>query len=231
MEPIHRILLVEDDQTMGYLLQDSLEMAGYAVELYSDGQAALNAFLSGAYALGVFDVMLPKRDGFSLAIEIRQLDLKFPIVFLTARAAKEDRIRGFRIGGDDYITKPFSMEEFLLRVEAILKRTCQIPSGADKQSVSKFGRCVLDSTNQQLSVGGQVHQLTRKEAKLLKLFADHSNRMIAREVIQKAIWEDEGYFVGRSMDVFISRLRKLLKEDPTVRIVNVHSTGYKLEVA
>jgi DNA-binding response OmpR family regulator len=226
-----RILLVEDDPSMGYLLQDSLEMAGYQVDLFSDGQSALNAYLTNRYNLGIFDVMLPLKDGFSLAIEIRRLNLELPIIFLTAKSMKEDRIKGFKLGADDYVTKPFSMEEFILRIEAILKRVYAIASQADKQSIYSFGSCIMDIDNQVLKVGHQVFDLTQKEAGLLKIFCDSPNKLIARETIQKAIWEDEGYFVGRSMDVFISRLRKMLKADAKVKIVNVHGSGYKLDIA
>jgi DNA-binding response OmpR family regulator len=226
-----RILLVEDDTSMGYLLQDSLEMAGYQVDLFSDGQSALNAYLTNSYTLGIFDVMLPLKDGFSLAFEIRRLNLELPIIFLTARSMKEDRIKGFKLGADDYVTKPFSMEEFLLRIEAILKRVYALASQADKGSVYRFSNCLLNIDNQVLQVEQQVFNLTQKEAGLLKIFCDSPNKLIARETIQKAIWEDEGYFVGRSMDVFISRLRKMLKADAKVKIVNVHGSGYKLEIA
>jgi two-component system, OmpR family, response regulator len=225
-----RILLVEDDPSMGYLLQDSLEMAGYEVDVFADGQLALNAYLSNSYHMGVFDVMLPQKDGFSLATEIRRLNQKLPIIFLTARSMKEDRIKGFKIGADDYITKPFSIEEFILRLEAIFKRVYDKPTQADKQTLLQFGACLLDTTNQTLQVAHQLIQLTQKEARLLHIFASHPNQLIPRDTIQKAIWEDDGYFVGRSMDVFISRLRKMLKADQQLRIVNVHGTGYKLEV-
>lgn len=225
-----KILLVEDDTTMGYLLEDNLTMAGYEVNLCTDGQAALSAYMSGQYYLGIFDVMLPKKDGFSLAAEIRKVDKQIPIIFLTARNLKEDRIQGFQIGADDYITKPFSIEEFLLRVAAILKRTYQVPTQADQQSFLKFGDSILEVDNLQLMIGHQVLALTAKEARLLQLFAKYQNQVIARDTIQKAIWEDDGYFVGRSLDVFISRLRKMLKEDPKVSIVNLHGTGYKLKV-
>jgi DNA-binding response OmpR family regulator len=226
-----RILLVEDDPSMGYLLQDSLQMAGYQVDLFSDGQSALNAYVTNRYNLGIFDVMLPVKDGFSLAVEIRRLNLQLPIIFLTAKSMKEDRIKGFRLGADDYVTKPFSMEEFILRIEAILKRVYAIASQADKQSIYSFGSCIIDIDNQVLKVGNEVFDLTQKEASLLKIFCDSPNKLIARDTIQKAIWEDDGYFVGRSMDVFISRLRKMLRADAQVKIVNVHGSGYKLDIA
>jgi DNA-binding response OmpR family regulator len=201
------------------------------VDLFCDGQSALNAYVTKRYNLGIFDVMLPFKDGFNLTIEIRRLNLEFPIIFLTARSMKEDRIKGFKLGADDYVTKPFNMEEFILRIEAIVKRVYGIASQADKGSVYSFGDCVLDIDNQVLKVAHEVFNLTQKEAGLLKIFCDSPNKLIARETIQKAIWEDEGYFVGRSMDVFISRLRKMLKADPKVKIVNVHGSGYKLEIA
>ncbi|MFZ6013834.1 MAG: response regulator transcription factor [Bacteroidota bacterium] len=226
-----KILLAEDDANMSFMLQDNLTMAGYDVDVFSDGQSALSAYVKNNYDICVLDVMLPKMDGFTLAHDIRKLDIKVPIIFLTAKALKEDRIRGFKLGADDYITKPFSVEEFLLRIETILKRVYQQPSKADEQFVYKIGGLICDFYNQQIKSGTETVQLTHKEAKLLKLFCVNQNKVIERDVIQKAIWEDEGYFVGRSMDVFISRLRKLLKADQTINILNVHGVGYKLEIA
>ncbi|HEY9045314.1 MAG TPA: response regulator transcription factor [Ohtaekwangia sp.] len=231
MKPAKRtILLAEDDRNMSFMLQDNLEMAGYAVDVCSDGRAALSTFLKNKFDLCVLDVMLPGKDGFSLAQEIRKLNLQVPIVFLTAKAMKEDRIQGFKLGADDYITKPFSVEEFLLRIEAILKRVYTQPTKADEQFIYNLGTLNCDFSNQQITSALGVQVLTNKEAKLLKLFCLHQNKVIDRDIIQKAIWEDEGYFVGRSMDVFISRLRKLLKDDPQVTLTNVHGVGYKLEV-
>jgi two-component system, OmpR family, response regulator len=226
-----KILLVEDDKNMRFMLQDSLQMTGYEVDAFSDGLTALTGFLKGNYHLCVLDVMLPGKDGFELAQDIRRRNLEVPIIFLTARAQKEDRIAGFKLGGDDYITKPFSVEELLLRIESILKRVYRQSTVADAQFIHRLGNLVCDFGNQQINAGNNVLPLTNKEAKLLKLFCLHRNKIIDRDEIQKAIWEDEGYFVGRSMDVFISRLRKLLKDDPTVSIVNIHGVGYKLEVA
>lgn len=225
-----RILLAEDDKNMRYMLQDSLQMAGYEVDSFADGLTALTGFLKGNYQLCVLDVMLPGKDGFEIAQDIRRRDLEVPIIFLTARAQKEDRITGFKLGGDDYITKPFSVEELLLRIESILKRVYRLNSSADAQFIHRLGKLTCDFGNQQITTKDNVLPLTNKEAKLLKLFCLHRNKIIDRDEIQKAIWEDEGYFVGRSMDVFISRLRKLLKDDPSVSIVNIHGVGYKLEV-
>lgn len=226
----HRCLLAEDDDNLRFMVQDNLEMAGYKVCAVADGQTALSSFVKQEFTVCILDVMLPKRDGFSVAEAIRKLDQRVPIVFLTARNLKEDRINGFRIGGDDYITKPFSIEEFLLRIEAILKRVYQHPTKADLHSQYELSEFLFDFNQQQLEKSGEVIHLTSKEAKLLRLFCIHQNKVIDRDIIQKAIWEDEGYFVGRSMDVFISRLRKIFKDDPGVAIQTIHGIGYKLDV-
>jgi DNA-binding response OmpR family regulator len=212
------------------MMRDNLEMAGYEVDAFEDGQSALSSFVRMKHDLCVLDVMLPKKDGFTLANDIRKLSLSVPIIFVTAKALKEDRIQGFKLGADDYITKPFSIEEFLLRIETIFKRVYQQPTKADEQFIYSLGKLVCDFTNQQIRSDKRIQELTNKEAKLLKLFCVNQNQVISRDAIQKSIWEDEGYFVGRSMDVFISRLRKLLKDDPNVTITNVHGVGYKLEV-
>lgn len=230
MNKAYKILMVEDDNNMNFMLHDSLTMAGYVVDSFEDGQSALNAFVKNIYDLCVLDVMLPKKDGFTLATDIRKLNLKVPIVFLTAKALKEDRIIGLKLGADDYITKPFSVEEFLLRLETILKRVYNRPTKADENFVLHLGNIKFDFSNQRISREDQIVELTIKEAKLLKLFCLNQNKVIDRNVIQKAIWEDEGYFVGRSMDVFISRLRKILSIEPLVNITNIHGVGYKLEV-
>jgi two-component system, OmpR family, response regulator len=226
----NKILLVEDDSNMNFMLQDSLEMAGYLVDSFGDGQSALNAFAKNAYDLCVLDVMLPKKDGFTLAGDIRKLNLSVPIVFLTAKNLKEDRIYGLKLGADDYITKPFSVEELILRIESILKRVYNKPTKADGNFQTVLADTTCDFPGQAVTYNGNKITLTNKETKLLKLFCLHVNKVIDRDVIQKAIWEDEGYFVGRSMDVFISRLRKILSPDPRISIVNVHGVGYKLEV-
>lgn len=226
----YKILLAEDDRNMKFMLRDSLEMAGYHVDACEDGQTALSAFIKNSYDLCLLDVMLPKKDGFTLASDIRKLNSQIPVIFLTARNQKEDRINGFRLGADDYITKPFSVEELLLRIESILKRVYKQPSKADENFTCMLGNILCDFSNQRLTCGGIVAEMTNKETKLLRMFCLNRNKVINREIIQKAIWEDEGYFVGRSMDVFISRLRKLLSVDQSVSILNVHGVGYKLEV-
>src|SRR5688572_5538339 len=225
-----KILLAEDDPNMNFMMKDNLEMAGYEVDAFDNGQSALSAFAKGKHDLCVLDVMMPRKDGFTLAQDIRKLNLDVPIVFVTAKGLKEDRIQGFKLGADDYITKPFSIEEFLLRIETILKRVYSQHTRADEQFIYTLGSLICDFTNQQIKTGIHIQELTSKEAKLLKLFCLNQNKVINRDIIQKAIWEDEGYFVGRSMDVFISRLRKLLKDDPAVAILNIHGVGYKLEV-
>lgn len=225
-----KILLVEDDENMRFMLQDNLEMAGYSICALGDGQTALSAFMKEEFHLCVLDVMLPKKDGFTLGVDIRKLNVTVPIIYLTAKSLKEDRIKGFKIGADDYITKPFSIEEFLLRIEVILKRVYNQPTQADEQSTYKLAGFTFNFNSQQITSANQVVELTNKEAKLLRLFCIHLNRVIERDIIQKAIWEDEGYFVGRSMDVFISRLRKIFKDEPSVNIHTIHGIGYKLEV-
>ena len=225
-----KILLVEDDENMRFMLQDNLEIAGYYTCALGDGQTALSTFVKEEFDLCVLDVMLPKKDGFTLAADIRKLSVAVPIIFLTAKGLKEDRIQGFKIGADDYITKPFSIEELLLRIEVILKRVYSKPTKADVQSFYQLAGFIFNYNSQQITSVNQVVELTNKEAKLLRLFCIHMNRVIERDIIQKAIWEDEGYFVGRSMDVFISRLRKIFKDEPSVNIHTIHGIGYKLEV-
>ena len=230
MADVYRILVVEDDKNMNYMLCDNLEMAGYSVEGSSDGQRALSTFLKRPFDLCVLDVMLPTKDGFQLASEIRKINLKVPIIFLTAKSLKEDRIRGFKSGADDYITKPFSVEELLLRIETILKRVYSKPTEADRSLVFQLGTITCNFSDRRLRCGETAIDITNKECKLLQLFCMNLNTLIDRDKIQKAIWEDEGYFVGRSMDVFISRLRKYLSMDPSLQLTNIHGVGYRLSL-
>jgi two-component system, OmpR family, response regulator len=226
-----KILLVEDDANMGYLVQDYLEMKGYEVVLAADGVTALALFMNSTFQLCVFDVMLPQKDGFALASDIRRLDTQTPIIFLTAKSLKEDRLEGFKLGGDDYLTKPFSIEELHFRIEAVLKRTYDKPTLADARLILTFGNSTLDLTNQTLKTQGQITELTYREAKLLHLFCRHKNKVLDRDLILKSVWEDEGIIVTRSIDVFVSRLRKLLKDNTFVKITNIHSVGYRFDVA
>jgi DNA-binding response OmpR family regulator len=228
-----RILLVEDDDNLGFLVQDNLEANGYRIHLCRDGAAGLKAFREHGFDLCILDVMLPVLDGFFVAREIRKQDAHIPLLFLTAKARQEDRILGFTIGADDYLTKPFSIQELKLRIQAILKRTQtppQPPAGFGSQLIV-FGQSTLHYPNLQLAVKGLSQTLTQKEADVLRLLSLSQNNIVKRDTILKSIWEDNGYFVARSLDVFISRLRKYLKPDDRLRIVNIHGVGYKLEVS
>ena len=229
MSSKYKLLLVEDDENLGFMLKDNLEMTGYEVRLCRDGKKGLTAFHNEQYHLCIFDVMLPFKDGFSLAEDVRKYNHKIPIVFLTAKNQKEDRIKGFKLGGDDYITKPFSLEEFLLRIEAVLKRVYDRPTTADQTHQFSIGKFTFNFNNQLLTNNEKSTKLTNKEARLLKFLAQHKNQVVERDVIMKTIWEDDGYFVARSMDVFISKLRKYLAPDSSIAIKNVHGVGYRLE--
>lgn len=222
------ILLCEDDENLGMLLREYLNAKGYAAELYPDGEAGYKAFLTNKYDMCVLDVMMPKKDGFTLAQEIRQTNADIPIVFLTAKTLKEDVLEGFKIGADDYLTKPFSMEELTFRIEAIMRR---IHGKRVKESaVYKLGRFSFDTQKQQLSIDGNVKKLTTKESELLALLCAHANEILQRDFALKTIWIDDNYFNARSMDVYITKLRKHLKEDDTLEIINIHGKGYKLIV-
>jgi DNA-binding response OmpR family regulator len=223
-----RILLCEDDENLGMLLREYLNAKGYAAELYPDGEEGYNAFLKNKYDLCVLDVMMPKKDGFTLAQEIRQTNADTPIIFLTAKTLKEDVLEGFKIGADDYITKPFSMEELTFRIEAILRRV----RGKKSKEVTTYqlGRFTFDAQKQILTIGEQQTKLTTKESELLALLCAHANEILQREFALKTIWIDDNYFNARSMDVYITKLRKHLKEDASVEIINIHGKGYKLIV-
>ncbi len=230
--PQIRILLVEDDPNLSLVLQDYLEMLDYKIVLCPDGEKGIEAFKKKKFDLCIFDVMMPKKDGFTLAEEIRLIDQQIPIIFLTAKSLKEDRIKGFQIGCDDYITKPFSTEELSLRIKAILKR-CQHGNAMEengKEDIFEIGKYTFDFENMLLKSKDSEQSLTRKEAGLLKLLCLHKNRLLTRETALKTIWGENDYFIGRSMDVFITKLRKYLKGDPAIRITNVHGTGFKLEI-
>ncbi|MFN8207789.1 MAG: response regulator transcription factor [Bacteroidales bacterium] len=224
------ILLAEDDKNLGFVLKDFLELSGYTVELCEDGQSALETFLQGFYDLCILDVMMPVKDGFTLAQEIRKKNRMVPIIFLTARSMEEDKIRGFKAGGDDYVTKPFSTEELKLRIEALLKRASfQINQGSGSEHYS-IGIFTFDYENQILLSPDGERRLTRKEAELLLLLCQNKNRVLRREFALKTVWGSDDYFMGRSMDVYVTKLRKFLSDDPNVSIVNAHKVGFKLEV-
>jgi DNA-binding response OmpR family regulator len=220
------ILLVEDDLNLGFLIQEHLELCGFAVRRCLNGEEALAAFRSGPVDLCLVDVMLPKKDGFTFAREVRLADPHTPLIFLTARAMKEDRIEGFTIGADDYVPKPFSMEELVLRIQAVLKRTLRQKEAAPAHFT--LGAYRFDYERQLLQGPASTQKLTAREAELLRLLCLHRNRVLDRGVALKMIWGEDSYFNGRSMDVFISRLRRRLQEDRSIAILSVHGKGFKL---
>lgn len=225
------ILLVEDDPNLSTVLEDYLEMMGYNVTLCRDGQEGFEAFKKERFDLCILDVMMPKKDGFSLAEDIRKRNVEIPLIFLTAKSLKDDRVKGFTIGCDDYITKPFSTEELNLRIKAIMKRcTMRDYPGENSSGHISLGKFDFDYINMILKYGNSEKHLTRKESALLKMLCDYRNHLLPRDVALKKIWGDNDYFVGRSMDVFIAKLRKYLKADPDISINNVHGTGFKLQV-
>lgn len=227
-----KILLVEDDPNLGMLLQDYLQLKGkFDVVLCKDGEEGLKAFTKDQFDLCIFDVMMPKKDGFTLGRDVRKINRSVPIIFATAKGMIEDKTEAFNLGGDDYITKPFRIEELLLRITALLKR-----SSADKkeeaEQPTKFsiGKYNFDYTQQVICTDEGQQKVSTKEAELLRLLCLKKNEVLTREEALLSIWHDDNYFNGRSMDVFLSKLRKYLKDDPSVEIINVHGKGYKLLV-
>lgn len=227
MESTARILLVEDDPSLGFVIQDNLNLKGFSVTLCKDGLEGDNVFEPGKFDLCILDVMLPKRDGFALAKSIRQKDANVPILFLTAKSMAEDKLTGFGTGADDYITKPFNLEELICRIGVFLRRT-SIPTTKDEK-VLRVGDFEFDPLNLLLRTPNGEKTLTQKEADVLKLLYHNRDRVLKREEILKQVWGDDDYFMGRSMDVFISKLRKYLKDDPSIQIVNYHGVGFRLE--
>ncbi|MCK4701586.1 MAG: response regulator transcription factor [Bacteroidales bacterium] len=221
-----RILLAEDDENLGSLLKEYLNAKGYETELFSDGNKAYRGFIREYFDLCLLDVMMPEKDGFTLAKEIRQINSDMPILFLTAKSMKEDILEGFSLGADDYITKPFSMEELLYRIEAILRRTKQDTTRENK--IFQIGQYLFDTQNQFLKKGNKKKKLTTKESELLKLLCNNMNKVLERNFTLRTIWIDDNYFNARSMDVYITKLRKCLKDDPSIQIINVHGKGFKL---
>ena len=226
MEERLRILLTEDDENLGMLLREYLLAKGFSADLYANGDAGYKAFVKGKYDLCVLDVMMPEKDGFQVATEIRNVNAEVPIIFLSARSLKEDILSGFKIGADDYITKPFSMEELVFRIEAILRR---VKGKKDKDvTMYRLGKFTFDTQKQTLIIGDKSTKLTTKESELLSLLCSHANEILERNYALKTIWIDDNYFNARSMDVYIIKLRKHLKEDPSIEIINIHGKGYKL---
>lgn len=221
-----RLLIVEDDQNLGQILKEYLEIKGFATLLARDGEEGLQKFTEHSFDLCILDIMMPKKDGFTLAKEIRVLDKQVPIIFLTAKSMKEDTIQGFRIGADDYITKPFSMEELLLRIGAVLRRTGGVKSNI--QNTFEFGDFKFHYHQQILQMGKEEQKLTSKESELLRLLCRNMNQTLDRSTALKLIWKDDSYFNARSMDVYIAKLRKHLKKDPNIQILTIHGEGFKL---
>jgi DNA-binding response OmpR family regulator len=225
-----RILLVEDDINLGFLLVDFLESDNFEVKLYKDGESGYKGFQVSGFDLCIIDLMLPRMDGFTLASKIKEIDPEIPIIILSARSMKEDKIKGFRIGIDDYITKPFDEEELLYRVKAILSRTKQSNNQFNKKAILSIGKYEFDVANQLLSFNKKAQRLTIKESQILGLLCSNLNNLVKREEIMISVWGDSDYYTGRSLDVFISKLRSYLKNDPSVKITTIPTVGCILEV-
>jgi len=231
-EPTPRILLVEDDSALRFIVRDNLEQHHFEVDVAEDGETALELIRTRPYALIILDVMLPKVDGFTVAREIRKTNEQVPVIFLTARSMNEDKIAGLTLGGDDYITKPFSMEELLLKIKIFLRRSAIVPSGSSRNAEKgvSIGRYLFQEEELMLSCGDFRRRLTLKEAELVKFFAAHVNKVLSRDEILREVWGSNDYFLGRSLDVFISRLRKYFSQDPAIRIVNLHGIGFRFSI-
>ena len=228
MENKLHILLCEDEESLGMLVREYLQAKGYDAELYLDGEAGYKAFVKGKYDMCLLDVMMPKMDGFTLARELRSINSEVPIMFLTAKNLKDDILEGFKLGADDYLTKPFSMDELVYRMEAILRRV----KARSREMATRYqlGRFTFDTQRQLLSIDDKSTKLTTKESELLTMLCTHMNDILERDLALKTIWIDDNYFNARSMDVYITKLRKHLKDDPNVEINNVHGKGYRLVV-
>lgn len=224
------VLLVEDDPNLGSVLQEFLELKGFTVVRVEDGLAGIQRSQVEQFGLCILDIMLPKRDGFAVARELRAMNNNVPIIFLTARSRVEDKVEGFSAGGDDYLTKPFSMEELMMRIKAVLRRSRESQGLEGDPNHFRIGRYQFDYQKRILNLDDSQHTLTSREADLLRLLAQHLNSVVRRDIALKQIWGDDSYFNARSMDVFISKLRKYLSADEQVRLMNVHGIGYKLLV-
>lgn len=225
-----KILLAEDDTNLGTVLKAYLEAKGYDTELFANGELAYNAYKHNAYDFCILDIMMPVKDGFTLAKEIRKENKQIPILFLTAKSLQDDIIEGFKIGADDYITKPFSMEELLLRMKAVLKRADSSSNNKKKETKFSIGKLVFDHNRQELIADGEKQRLTAKESDLLKLLCENMNEILERSDALTKIWNDDSYFNARSMDVYIAKIRKYLKADPNIELMNIHGRGFKLVV-
>ncbi len=225
----HRVLLAEDDENLGSLLREYLQAKSFETHWVTNGEKAYNHFKEHPCDLLILDIMMPVMDGFTVARDIRMINRDIPIIFLTAKSMKEDVLRGFTLGGDDYITKPFNMEELLMRIEAVLRRS-KNNHNASNQRIYSIGEYTFDTRKQLLIRDGDEHKLTTKETELLKLLCNNSNNLLERDYALRTIWSNDSYFNARSMDVYITRLRKYLEKDPSVRILNIHGKGFKLIV-
>jgi len=224
-----KILLAEDDLNLGMLLVDYLETEGFEVKLCKDGELALKAFQTNGYDLCLFDVMMPKLDGFSLAKIVRTKDKKIPLIFITARSLKEDKLKGYDLDADDYITKPFDEEELLWKIKAVIRRIPETKNEIKTESIS-LGNYTFDFSNQSLILNGKIKRITEKESDILNYLSEHRNKVIKRDEMLKVLWGESDYFFGRSLDVFITKIRKYLKEDPALSIENVFGVGFIFNV-
>lgn len=223
-----KILLAEDDTNLGFVIADQLKTEGYHVTLALDGSEAIQKFHQEKYHICIFDVMMPRKDGFLLAKDVRKTDSEIPILFLTAKSMTEDKIDGFKAGGDDYLTKPFDFQELLLRIKSLLKRV-KINDEEENQKSIPLGSYVFDTENYKLVHPNFEKALTKKEAQILISLCKFKNQVVSREIVMNAVWGQEDYFIGRSLDVFITKLRKYLAEDESIQISNIHGIGFKLE--
>ncbi|MES2779356.1 MAG: response regulator transcription factor [Bacteroidota bacterium] len=228
-EQLPHLLLVEDESSLGFLLKENLRLAGFQIKLCKDGLEGLETFKKEKFDLCIFDVNMPKKNGFELATDVRLLNKIVPIIFLTANSSEEDKLKGFEIGGDEYITKPFSTQELIARIKAIIKRTQLIqPDLSSEHEVLSAGNTSVDITHHLLTQNDQEKRISTTEAELLKLFINNKNSLLTRNVILLNVWGRDDFYTARNLDVYINKLRKLLKEDPSLEIVNIHGSGFKL---
>jgi DNA-binding response OmpR family regulator len=224
-----KVLLAEDDLSLGYVIKDNLVDAGYDVVLCADGQAAIEKFGKESFDICLLDVMMPNKDGFEVAKKIRQQSDLIPILLITAKSLEEDRIHGFECGADDYIVKPFSMQELLLRIDVFLRRTKKMYS--ERNLNFRIGKMKFSFNDLKLSIGATIYNMTQKEAELLLFLCEHPNRILKREEVLLHVWGKDDYFLGRSMDVFITKLRKYFKADSSIQIETIHGMGFRLNAA
>lgn len=224
-----KVLLAEDDLSLGYVIKDNLQDAGYEVVLCPDGQTAIEKFDKAQYDICLLDVMMPNKDGFTVARKIRQLSDMVPILFLTAKSMEEDKIKGFLTGADDYITKPFSMQELLLRMEVFIRRTRKLH--ADQIQEYSIGQMKFSYTDLKLHTANDTFTLTQKEADLLKFLCEHANHILKRDEVLLNVWGKDDYFLGRSMDVFMTKLRKYFKADPNIILETIHGVGFRFNAS